>query len=171
MDAEQLRSLQRPLKDKYREDPGSGVIVHKAQGTVGDEISFKIESRHGIVEAGLHPAAGGTGNLACSGDLLLEALIGCAGVTLGSVSTAMGITIRKGTIRAEGELDYRGTMAVSKEVLVGFRSIKLIFELNCDADVEKLKTLIKLTERYCVVYQTIAASTEICSEINRVSNL
>jgi uncharacterized OsmC-like protein len=165
MDAEQLRGLQRPLKDKYKENPGTALVIHKATGKVGEEISFQIESRHGRVEVGLHPAAGGDGLLECSGDLLLEALIGCAGVTLGSVSTAMGINIRNGSIRAEGELDYRGTLAVSKEVPVGFKSIKLIFELDCDADEEKLATLIKLTERYCVVFQTIAAATEIKSEV------
>jgi uncharacterized OsmC-like protein len=116
---------------------------------------------------GLHPAAAGTGELECSGDLLLDALVGCAGVTLGSVSTAMGITIRKGTVKAEGELDYRGTMAVSKEVPVGFRTIHLIFELDCDADEEKLQTMIKLTERYCVVFQTIASSTPIISVLKQ----
>jgi uncharacterized OsmC-like protein len=165
MDAEQLRALQRPLKDQYREDADSGLVIHKATGNDAPEITFLIESRHGNVEVGLHPAAGGTGLQSCSGDLLLEALVGCAGVTLGSVSTAMGISIRKGTVRAEGELDYRGTMAVSKEVPVGFRSIRLIFKLDCDADEEKIKTMIKLTERYCVVYQTIAAATEIKSEL------
>lgn len=165
MDAEQLRNIQRLLKDKYREDPDSGVVIHKASGTVGEDISFHIESRHGKVEVGLHPAAGGTGLLGCPGDLLLDALVGCAGVTLGSVSTAMGIKIRKGTVRAEGELDFRGTLAVSKEVPVGFRSIRLIFQLDTDADEEKLQTLIKLTERYCVVFQTIAAATEIKSSL------
>ena len=165
MNAEQLRNLQRPLKEKYRAEPESAVIVHEAHGTVEENISFQVETHNGPVLAGLHPATGGTGLLACSGDMLLQALVGCAGVTLGSVSTAMGITIRKGIVKAEGEVDYRGTMAVSKEVPVGFRSIRLIFELDCEADDEKIQTLIRLTERYCVVYQTIAASTEIESLI------
>ena len=169
MNAEELRALQRPLKDKYREDPYSGLVVHKASGAVGEDISFHIDTGEGVVHVGLHPAAGGTGELGCSGDLLLNALVGCAGVTLGAVATALGITIRKGSVRAEGELDYRGTMAVSKEVPVGFRSITLIFDLDCDADEEKLQTLIRLTERYCVVYQTIAAATEIKSQIIRIS--
>jgi uncharacterized OsmC-like protein len=163
MNAEELRNMQRPLKDKYRTDPGSALVIHVAKGTIEENISFQVETHNGPVLAGLHPATGGTGLLACSGDMLLQALVGCAGVTLGSVSTAMGITIRKGIVKAEGELDYRGTMAVSKEVPVGFRSIRLIFELDCDADDEKIQTLIKLTERYCVVYQTIASVTEISS--------
>ena len=165
MNAEELRSLQRPLKDKYRAEAESALVIHKAQGTTGDDISFKTETRNRTVEVGLHPAAGGTGFLACSGDMLLQALTGCAGVTLGSVSTALGVTINKCTIKAEGELDYRGTMAVSKEVPVGFRSIRLIFEIECDADDEKIQSLIKLTERYCVVYQTIVSSTEVITKI------
>lgn len=165
MTNEELRNLQRPLKDKYRSDPGSALVVHKAQGIIKENISVGLQTRHGEMLVGLHPAAAGTGELGCSGDVLLEALVGCAGVTLGSVCTAMGITIRKGIVKAEGELDYRGTMAVSKEVPVGFRSIRLIFELDCDADAEKIQTLIKLTERYCVVYQTLSGSTEIKSII------
>ena len=165
MIAEELRSLQRPLKEKYRVEPESALVIHKAQGTIKEDISISIEAKNGPVVVGLHPAAAGSGLLACSGDILLEALVGCAGVTLGSVSTAMGINVRKGIVKAEGELDYRGTMAVSKDVPVGFRSIRLIFELDCDADEEKLQTLIRLTERYCVVYQTIAGSTEIKSII------
>lgn len=165
MNTEELRNLQRPLKDKYRTEPESALVVHKARGTVGPNISFFISSKQGTVAVGLHPAAGGNGHISCSGDLLLESLIGCAGVTLGSVSTAMGITIRKGVIRAEGELDYRGTMAVTKDIPVGFRSIRLIFELETDADAEKIQKMIQLTERYCVVYQTIAAATEITSLI------
>ena len=166
MNAEELRNMQLPLKDKYRADPGSALVIHVAKGTIEENISFRVETHNGPVLAGLHPATGGTGLLACSGDMLLQALVGCAGVTLGSVSTAMGITIRKGIVKAEGEVDYRGTMAVSKEVPVGFRSIRLIFELDCEADDEKIQTLIRLTERYCVVYQTIAASTEIESVIS-----
>lgn len=165
MDAEELRNMQRPLKEKYRAEPEAALVIHKARGTIRENISVEVETKGGSVLAGLHPAAAGSGQLGCSGDMLLEALVGCAGVTLGSVATAMGITIRKGIVKAEGELDYRGTMAVSKEVPVGFRSIRLIFELDSDADQEKLQTLVKLTERYCVVYQTIAAGTEIKSVI------
>ena len=161
MNAEELRNIQRPIKDKYRSDAGTALVIHQAMGSLGDQISFNTETRNGTVEVGLHPAAGGTGSLGCSADMLLEALVGCAGVTLGSVSTTLGVTFRKCIIKAEGELDYRGTMAVSKEVPVGFRSIRLIFELDCDADQEKIMNMIKLTERYCVVYQTIVASTEV----------
>jgi uncharacterized OsmC-like protein len=167
MKAEELRSLQRPIKDRYRAEPETALVIHKAYGTIGEDVSFNVQTRNGQVQVGLHPASGGTGLLACSGDMLLDALVGCAGVTLGSVSTAMGIVIRQCAIRAEGELDYRGTMAVSKEVPVGFRSIRLIFELECDADEEKIQTLINLTERYCVVYQTIASSTEIITSHER----
>ena len=150
----------------YRADADSALVVHKAHGTLGDDVSFNVRTRTGEVIVGLHPASGGTGELACSGDMLLDALVGCAGVTLGSVSTIMGIDIRHCTIRAEGELDYRGTMAVSKEVPVGFRAIRLIFGIDTEADDEKVQTLVSLTERYCVVYQTIIASTPVSSVIH-----
>jgi len=143
MNSEELRSIQRPIKDKYRSDPDSALVTHKAYGELTGNISTRIKTFEGTVEAGLHPNSGGTGLLACSGDMLLEALVGCAGVTLGSVSTAMGVTIRKGIIRAEGEIDYRGTMAVSKEVPVGFKSIRMIFELDCDAEDEKIESMMK----------------------------
>jgi uncharacterized OsmC-like protein len=165
MTAEELRNMQRPLKEKYRESAETALVIHTAKGTLEENISFRVETHDSPVLAGLHPATGGTGELACAGDMLLQALVTCAGVTLGSVSTAMGIIIRKGTVRAEGEIDYRGTMAVSKEVPVGFKSIRLIFELDCDADPEKLQKLIQLTERYCIVFQTIAAGVPIISEI------
>jgi uncharacterized OsmC-like protein len=165
MNTEELRNLQKPIKDRYREDPASALVKHTAKGTVQENIAFRVETHDGPVLAGLHPATGGTGELACAGDMLLQALVSCAGVTLGSVSTAMGITMRKGTVRAEGEIDYRGTMAVSKEVPTGFKSIRLIFDLDCDADPEKLQKLVQLTERYCIVYQTIAAGVPIISEI------
>ena len=167
MNAEELRSIQRPLKDRYRSDPDAALLIHEAHGTLGKDITVNVSTRNGHVEAGLHPYTGGTGEQSCSADMLLEALVGCAGVTLGSVSTAMGIDIRHCAIHAEGELDYRGTMAVSKEVPVGFRSIRLIFIIDSDADDEKLQTLVNLTERYCVVYQTIVASTPVLASIVR----
>ena len=165
MEREKLKSLQAPLKEKYREDPDSAIITLRAKGIIGEGISCKVETGRAIAEAGLHPATGGDGTLACSGDLLLEALAACAGVTLRSVATSIGVNIRNGYVIAEGELDFRGTLAVSKDTPVGFREVRLIFELDCDADEDKLKTLLKLTERYCVVLQTITAATPVNSEI------
>jgi len=161
MNAEDLKGLQAPIKDKYRNDPSSAVITLKAKGTIGENISCKVDTGRKIIEAGLHPATGGTGMLACSGDLLLEALVACAGVTLSAVATAIGIEIRKGTVSAEGDLDFRGTLGVSKEVPVGFREIRLRFGLEADATQDQLDSLQKLTERYCVVYQTIRAGTKV----------
>jgi len=169
MNTLELRSLQAPLKEKYRDDPASAVITLKAQGKLGEGISCKVETGRALSEAGLHPATGGDGSLACSGDLLLEALVACAGVTLSAVATAIDIVINNGIVKAEGDLDFKGTLGVSKEVPVGFRSIRLFFELDCDADEEKKKTLLKLTERYCVVLQTITSATPINSEINIAS--
>ncbi|WP_163322638.1 OsmC family protein [Draconibacterium mangrovi] len=165
MNSEELRAIQAPLKDKYKIEPDSAVVTLKAEGKIGEGISCKVETGRALVEAGLHPATGGDGSLACSGDLLLEALVSCAGVTLRSVATAIGIELRSGTVKAEGDLDFKGTLAVSKEVPVGFRNIRLMFELDCDADEEKKKTLLKLTERYCVVLQTITSATPVDSEI------
>ncbi|WP_319500360.1 OsmC family protein [uncultured Draconibacterium sp.] len=165
MNSEELRSIQAPLKDKYRTEPESAVITLRAEGKIGEGISCKVETGSALAEAGLHPATGGDGSLACSGDLLLEALVACAGVTLSSVATAIGIELRKGTVNAEGDLDFKGTLAVSKEVPVGFRNIRLSFQLDCDAGEEKKKTLLKLTERYCVVLQTITSATPVDSEI------
>ena len=156
MDSADLKKIQSPLKEKYRTDPQSALITLKATGKIGEEISCKVDTGRAIVEAGLHPATGGTGFLACSGDLLLEALVACAGVTVSAVATAIGIEISDGNIRAEGDLDFRGTLGVSKEVPVGFRSIRLYFNLISNATAEQMKTLINLTERYCVVYQTIS---------------
>jgi uncharacterized OsmC-like protein len=153
--SEELRNLQAPLKDKYREQPSSAAITLKAEGKIGEGISCKVETGRAWVEAGLHPATGGNGMLACSGDLLLEALVACAGVTLRAVSTATGVEIRDGIIKAEGDLDFRGTLGVSKEVPVGFKTIRLYFILDTDATSEQLQTIAKLTERYCVVYQTL----------------
>ncbi len=155
MNSEELRTLQAPLKDKYRIEPESAIITLRAEGKIGEGISCKVETGRAMVEAGLHPATGGNGMLACSGDLLLEALVACAGVTLRAVSTAIGIEIREGIVKAEGDLDFRGTLGVSKEVPVGFKTIRLGFVLDTDATTEQLQSLAKLTERYCVVYQTL----------------
>ena len=155
MNAEELKALQAPLKERYREDPESAVITLKAEGQLGEGISCRVDTGRALVEAGLHPATGGSGLQACSGDMLLEALAACAGVTLGAVATAIGVAVRSGTVRAEGDLDFRGTLGVSKEAPVGFQAIRLHFDLDTDATDEQLATLLKLTERYCVVYQTI----------------
>lgn len=155
MNAEELKQLQTPIKTKYREQPDSATITLKAQGNIGEGISCKVDTGRAIVEAGLHPATGGTGMLVCSGDMLLEALVACAGVTLSAVATAIGLVIAGGTVKAEGDLDFRGTLGVSKEAPVGFKAIRLSFLLDCEATTEQLQTIAKLTERYCVVYQTL----------------
>ncbi len=155
MDSIELKNLQAPLKDKYKTEPGSAMITLKAEGKIGEGISCSVETGRALVAAGLHPATGGTGLLACSGDLLLQALVACAGVTLSAVATAIGVEIVNGTIKAEGDLDFRGTLGVSKEVPVGFKSIRLIFNLDTNASAEQMTSLSKLTERYCVVYQTL----------------
>ena len=155
MNATELKSLQAPLKDKYREEPDAAMITLKAEGNIGEDISCSVQTHKAMVEAGLHPATGGTGMLACSGDLLLQALVACAGVTLTAVATAIGVELKGGTIRAEGDLDFRGTLGVSKEAPVGFRNIRLFFSFQSNATDEQLASLKKLTERYCVVYQTI----------------
>jgi uncharacterized OsmC-like protein len=156
MDAETLKALQAPIKQKYRDAPDSAVITLKAEGTVGAEgVTCKVDTGRALVEAGLHPAAGGDGMAACSGDMLLEALVACAGVTLRAVATALNIDVRGGTVRAEGDLDFRGTLGVAKDAPVGFRSIRLTFDLDTDAEEEQLASLLKLTERYCVIYQTL----------------
>src|SRR5215471_18952774 len=155
MNSTELKNLQAPLKEKYRQQPGSAIITLKAKGKIGDGISCKVETGQALIEAGLHPATGGTGLLACSGDLLLEALVACAGVTLKAVATAIGIEINDATITAEGDLDFKGTLGVSKESPVGFKSIRLMFDIDSNATAEQLASLHKLTERYCVVYQTL----------------
>ncbi|HET9486265.1 MAG TPA: OsmC family protein [Chryseosolibacter sp.] len=162
MTPEELRNLQAPLKEQYRAQPESAIITLRAAGTIGKGISCKVETGRAIVEAGLHPATGGDGMLACSGDLLLEALVACAGVTLQAVSTAIGVEIKNGSsVKAEGDLDFRGTLGVSKDVPVGFKTIRLIFFLHTDATQEQLASLQKLTERYCVVYQTLVKGVPI----------
>lgn len=155
MNADELRSIQAPLKDQYRQTPDAALVTLKAQGRLGEGISCKIETGKALVVAGLHPATGGTGLSACSGDMLLEALVACAGVTLNAVATTLGIELRDALLQAEGDLDFRGTLGVSKEVPVGFQNIRLKFTLDTDASDEQLATLLRLTERYCVVYQTL----------------
>ncbi len=162
MDADELRALQAPLKSRYRDQPDAAVITLKATGTLGDEgITCSVETGRALIEAGLHPATGGDGLSACSGDMLLESLVACAGVTLRAVATAIGVPVAGGTVRAEGDLDFRGTLGVDKEAPVGFKSIRLGFDLDSDATPEQLETLIRLTERYCVVYQTLRAAPDI----------
>jgi uncharacterized OsmC-like protein len=161
MNSAELKKLQAPLKEKYRDDPESALITLKAKGKVGEGVSCKVDTGHALIEAGLHPATGGEGILACSGDLLLEALVACAGVTVSAVATAIGIEITEGNIKAEGDLDFRGTLGVSKEVPVGFKSIRLYFTLTSNATAEQMKTLINLTERYCVVYQTLSKGVSV----------
>lgn len=155
MNAEELKKIQEPLKEKYRNQPETAIITLKAQGKIGEGISCKVATGKALTEAGLHPATGGNGALACSGDMLLEALVACAGVTLNAVATAIGLEINDAVIKAEGDLDFRGTLGVSKEVNVGFKTIRLLFEIDSNATPEQLQTLQKLTERYCVVYQTL----------------
>ena len=157
MDRDQLRTVQEPLKERYREDPDEALVTLVANGTLGAGVTCSVATGRALVEAGLHPATGGDGLSLCSGDMLLEALVACAGVTLGAVATSIGVDVRAGRVHAEGDLDFRGTLAVSKEAPVGFRAIRLAFELETDASDEELDTLLRLTERYCVVYQTIAS--------------
>ena len=161
MNSEELKALQAPLKEKYRDHPESAIITLKAEGKIEEGISCKVETGRSLVEAGLHPATGGTGLLACSGDLLLEALVACAGVTLKAVATAIGVEIKEGIVKAEGDLDFKGTLGVSKEVAVGFKTIRLLFDLETDATSEQMASLSKLTERYCVVYQTLTKGVSV----------
>jgi uncharacterized OsmC-like protein len=168
MDASDLRNLQAPLKDRYRAEPESALITLKARGNVDDaHIACKVETGRAIATAGLHPATGGTGLELCSGDMLLEALVACAGVTLKAVATALEIPLRSATVSAEGDLDFRGTLGVAKDAPVGFRAIRLGFAIQSDAPQEKLDTLLKLTERYCVVYQTLAQKPALSAVLTR----
>jgi uncharacterized OsmC-like protein len=155
MNADELRSLQAPVKEGYRQRPETALVTLRAEGRIGEGVTCKVETGKALVEAGLHPATGGDGLGACSGDMLLEALVACAGVTLSAVATALGIPLRDATVRAEGDLDFRGTLGVSKDVAVGFQQIRLRFHLDTNASEEQLATLLRLTERYCVVYQTL----------------
>ena len=161
MNPEELKSLQAPIKERYREQPNAAFVTLRAEGRTGEGLTCKVETGRALAEAGLHPATGGDGLSACSGDMLLEALVACAGVTLRAVATALGINLRDATIRAEGDLDFRGTLGVSKEVPVGFQQIRLQFDLDTEASEEQIATLLRLTERYCVVYQTLSNPAEI----------
>jgi uncharacterized OsmC-like protein len=169
MDADQLRALQAPLKERYRAEPEAARITLKASGTLDSgAIACKVETGRAMVAAGLHPATGGSGAELCSGDMLLEALVACAGVTLKAVATALGLELRGGRVLAEGDLDFRGTLGVAKDAPVGFSDIRLIFELETDAPQDQLDTLLKLTERYCVVLQTLRHSPAVQARLERV---
>jgi uncharacterized OsmC-like protein len=166
MDSARLRAIQQPLKETYRRDPAGAVVTLRAHGQLGDQgISCSVETGRALAVAGLHPASGGDGSLACSGDMLLQALAACAGVTLRAVATSLDIPVAVGTVHAEGDLDFRGTLAVAKDAPVGFTSIRLRFELDTEATEEQLATLLRLTERYCVVYQTLASSPELTASV------
>jgi uncharacterized OsmC-like protein len=168
MDAHALRALQAPLKDRYRADPHAAVITLKAHGTLDDRaIACKVETGRALAVAGLHPATGGSGAELCSGDMLLEALVACAGVTLKAVATALEIDLRRGTVSAEGDLDFRGTLGVDKTAPVGFRAIRLSFDIDADAPQDKIDQLLKLTERYCVVFQTLNTKPELSATLRR----
>jgi uncharacterized OsmC-like protein len=158
VEREELQALQAPLKDHYAEEPDAAMVTLSATGTLGEGVSCSVQTGRAIAEAGLHQATGGDGSLLCSGDMLLEALVACAGVTLRAVATSLGIAVSSGRVRAEGDLDFRGTLGVDREAPVGFSEIRLSFGLDTDADEEQLATLRKLTERYCVVYQTLASA-------------
>ncbi len=161
MDANQLRLLQQPLKARYHDDPDAARITLRAQGRLGEGVTCRVETGKALAVAGLHPGTGGSGLNACSGDMLLEALVACAGVTLGAVATSLGIALRDAVLLAEGDLDFRGTLGVEKDVPVGFQRIRLQFTLDTDATNEQLDTLLRLTERYCVVYQTLLRSVDL----------
>lgn len=158
MQQEKLRAVQAPLKERYANEPDAAVVTLSAAGTLGEGVSCSVQTGRAIVEAGLHPATGGDGSLLCSGDMLLEALVACAGVTLQAVATSLGIPVASGRVRAEGDLDFRGTLGVDREAAVGFSEIRLSFDLDADADEERLAVLRNLTERYCVVFQTLAGA-------------
>jgi len=161
MQADELRAIQAPLKELYKQQPAAALLTLKAQGHLAEGVTCKVQTGQALVEAGLHPATGGTGLNICSGDMLLEALVACAGVTLNAVATAIGVEIRNGIVQVEGDLDFRGTLGILKDIPVGFQSIRLHFELDTDASEEQLATLLRLTERYCVVYQTLRQSPQL----------
>src|SRR5579884_2576236 len=165
MDRDTLRALQAPLKERYREEPAAALVTLRASGELdAEDVACSVSTGRALVEAGLHPATGGDGTLACSGDMLLQALVACAGVTMRSVATALSLSVR-GTVRAEGDLDFRGTLGVDRSAPVGFQSVRLSFDLQTSASAEELATLMKLTERYCVVYQTIRAGVPVSVEV------
>ncbi len=167
MDRKSLKSVQAPLKERYADQPETAVVTLKASGALGEGISCSVETGRALAEAGLHPASGGDGTQLCSGDMLLEALVACAGVTLRAVATSLGIVVESGRVHAEGELDFRGTLAVDRDAPVGFRAIRLDFELDTEASDEELETLLKLTERYCVVFQTLSTPPELSASLAR----
>jgi uncharacterized OsmC-like protein len=166
MNTNDLRAIQAPLKELYRSEPEQALITLKVEGRIGERVTCSIQTGKALVEAGLHPATGGPGTFACSGDMLLEALAACAGVTMAAVATSIGVDLRGGTVRAEGDLDFRGTLGVAKDVPVGFQRIRLAFELDADASAEQLANLRRLTERYCVVYQTLRQTPAITVSLN-----
>jgi uncharacterized OsmC-like protein len=166
MDMNDLRGMQAPLKERYRSEPDAALITLKAEGRIGERVTCSIQTGKALVEAGLHPATGGPGTFACSGDMLLEALAACARVTMAAVAITIGVDLRGGTVRAEGDLDFRGTLGVAKDVPVGFQSIRIAFDLDADASAEQLATLHRLTERYCVVYQTLRQAPAISVSLN-----
>lgn len=163
---DELRALQAPLKERYRQAPGAALVTLSATGSLGEGWSCSVQTGRAIAEAGLHPATGGDGSLLCSGDMLLEALVACAGVTLQAVASSIGISVASGRVRAEGDLDFRGTLGVDRDTPVGFSAIRLSFDLDTDADDEQLAVLHKLTERYCVVYQTLASGPALSTSFN-----
>ncbi len=165
MDQAELKSIQAPLKGRYRSEPEAALVTLSASGTLGEGVSCSVQTGRALHEAGLHPASGGDGTQLCSGDMLLEALVACAGVTMRAVATSLGIALREGTVSAEGDLDFRGTLGVDREAPVGFGAIRLTFDLDTDADEEQLATLLKLTERYCVVLQTLVSAPSISTEL------
>ena len=167
MKAEDLKALQAPLKQQYRDDPESARITLRAEGRIGDGITCKVDTGRAVAEAGLHPATGGDGTALCSGDMLLEALVACAGVTLNAVATAIGVELRDATIRAEGDRDFRGTLGVERAAPVGFSDIRLLFELDTDAGAEQIDSLLDLTERYCVVLQTLSHPPRLSAALAR----
>jgi uncharacterized OsmC-like protein len=167
MERDELRALQAPLKERYRDEPEAAFVTLRAIGSLGAGVTCSVKTGRALAEAGLHPATGGDGTSLCSGDMLLEALVACAGVTLGAVATSLGLDVREGRVTAEGDLDFRGTLAVSKEAPVGFRSIRLGFQLDTDASEEEVATLVRLTERYCVVFQTLASGSELSTAWGR----
>jgi len=165
MERDELRALQAPLKERYKIEPEAAMITLSANGELGEGVACSVQASRAVAAAGLHPATGGDGSLLCSGDMLLEALVACAGVTLRAVSTSLGITVTSGRVRAEGDLDFRGTLGVDRAAPVGFSAIRLSFELNTDADEADLETLRRLTERYCVVYQTLASGPDLSTSL------
>ena len=167
MERDELRAIQAPLKERYKTEPEAAVITLSANGELGEGVACSVQTGRAIAEAGLHPATGGDGSLLCSGDMLLEALVACAGVTLRAVSTSLGISVSSGRVRAEGDLDFRGTLGVDRTAPVGFSAIRLSFELETDADDDQIATLQRLTERYCVVYQTLASTPALTTSVER----